>query len=101
MIRIVNLRGYTPKQGEVLVRVDRSNKILGNPFVMKDESERDLVCDRYDVWIMERWNRRDPVLMGELQRIRSIADRSDVALACWCVPRRCHAMTVKRLIESL
>jgi hypothetical protein len=42
MIEICNLRTTKPMY-EFDVRVDRSNKILGNKFVMRDESEREFV----------------------------------------------------------
>ena len=50
MIRIVNLKNYKQTEGEILIKVDRSNKILGNKLIMKNESERDYVGDKYQEW---------------------------------------------------
>ena len=55
-------------------KVDRSSK-YGNPFVMKKESERDLVCDRFE-------DERLPLL-----DVSSLQGR---VLICWCYPKRCH-----------
>ena len=46
IITIMNLRTRYPLS-ECDVRVDRSH-ILGNPFKMEHESQRDKVCDQYE-----------------------------------------------------
>ena len=100
MIRIVNLRNYTPRNGEILVKVDRSNRILGNQFVMKEESERDLVCDKYDAWFNRMIELDDNLVKAELWRIGKMAEKNDIALGCWCYPKRCHSNTIKRYLEG-
>lgn len=100
MIRVVNLRDYNPRKNEVLIKVDRSNKILGNKFVMNGESERDAVCDKYDTWFNKQVESKNQVVLGELRKIYKIALNSDVALGCWCYPKRCHAYTIKKFIDS-
>lgn len=96
MLRIVNLRNYTLKENEILIKVDRSS-ILGNPYFMKDESERDTVCDKYQIYFDNKLN--DEKFINELRRIYSIAKDKDVALGCWCYPKRCHAETIKSFLE--
>lgn len=118
MIRIINLRNYRLRDGEVLIKVDRSS-VLGNPYYMNGESfsQREYVCDMYqyeyfnkitdknmsdeDVnkYLGKRINRS--AFMNELRRIYVIAKEQDVALGCWCAPRRCHAETIKNFIESV
>lgn len=36
----------------------------------------------------------------ELDRIIELAKNNDITLLCWCYPKRCHAETIKRYIES-
>lgn len=102
MIRIVNLRNYELKENEMLIKVDRSNKVLGNRYYMHNESERNLVCNQYQEWFNRQindTNRQNSVLI-ELRRIYSIAKEKNVALGCWCYPKRCHSETIKRFLEK-
>lgn len=100
MIRVVNLRTYKPRKNEVLIKVDRSNKILGNKFIMKRESERDSVCDCYENWFVTQTTNKNQIVLNELRRIYKLALKQDVALGCWCYPKRCHAFTIKRFLDS-
>ena len=100
MIRIVNLRNYVAKDNEVLIKVDRSNKILGNKFYMKTEADRNKVCDYYANWFNAKVNNNDISVMQELNRILIIARNNDIALGCWCYPKRCHSETIKAWLEN-
>jgi len=70
---------------------------LGNPFRMLSESDRDRVCDEYDVWFHENVDNLKPVLR-ELWH-KGVRDGS-LLLSCWCAPKRCHLETVKAFLES-
>lgn len=100
IIKVVNLKTYIPTKNEVLIKVDRSNKVLGNIFKMKSESERDYVCDKYDKWFEEQVKNKNQTVLNELRRIYKIALKYDVALGCWCYPKRCHAFTIKKFLDS-
>lgn len=98
MIEICNLRTTKPMY-EFDVRVDRSNKILGNKFVMRNESERELVCKQYEIWLCERVGRQDVEVINELKRLCEIYKKHGrLRLFCWCAPKQCHAETIKELI---
>lgn len=99
MIRIVNLRNYKLNEGEVLIKVDRSS-VLGNPFYMSDESKRDEVCDKYYNYFCNKVNIKDIAFMNELRRIYKIAKVNDVALGCWCFPKRCHSEVIKSFLDK-
>ena len=99
MIRVVNLRNYRPADDETLIKIDRSS-VLGNPFVMRTESERDLVCDQYAGRLNEQI-KINKAVRDMLNRIWSLKKRgSNTALGCWCAPKRCHGDYIKQLIES-
>lgn len=100
MIRVVNLRNYIPNQNEILIKVDRSNKILGNSFKMATEKERNLVCDNYEKWFENQIEGKNEIVLRELRRIYKIALTQDIALGCWCYPKRCHALTIKKFLDS-
>lgn len=99
-IRVVNLKNYVKKEGEILIKVDRSNKIIGNKFRMHNESERNEVCDKYEEWFNKKIEERDSKVINELRHIWKIAYNTNVALACWCYPKRCHAMTIERFLNK-
>ena len=98
MIYIGNLR--KKYDDEILqVRVDRSSP-LGNPFFMKNENQRDDVCDAYEQYFNMLIKDQSGAFYGELNRIISIAKTQDVRLMCWCSPKRCHSETIKNYIEK-
>lgn len=98
-IRVVNLRNYELGENEILIKVDRSS-VLGNPFKMHNENMRDEVCDKYasyfDTKVKERGDFRNEVI----RIYRMVRDGRDIALGCWCYPKRCHAEHIKAFIES-
>ena len=98
MIRVVNLRDYAPVTNEVLIKVDRSS-IVGNPFYMKDESQRNKVCDEYEIYFKSKMLNSLP-FQAFVKNIKNVSKESDVALGCWCHPKRCHADTIKNYIRS-
>lgn len=100
MIRVANIRHYFPKNNEVSIRVDRSNKVLGNLFKMDSEKDRDLVCTQYEHWLNTQIKNKNEVVLNELRRIYKLALTQDVALLCWCSPKRCHADSIKNFIEK-
>jgi len=107
MIRIVNLRNYKLCEGEVLIKVDRSS-VVGNPFFMHDESMRDEVCNKYQRYfdgIVDCYLNTDAInynieFINYLNNIIKIAHKYDIALGCWCAPKRCHAETIKTFIDN-
>jgi len=110
-IRVVNLRNYVPSENEVLFRIDRQS-VVGNPFYMSCEAERDKVCDEYDKYFyniiasykingdINNLSNKQREFVLYLARICNQAKKSDVALGCWCAPKRCHGLTIKKFIEK-
>lgn len=99
-IRIVNLRNYRPVQGELLIKVDRSSPV-GNPFPMRGEGTRGEVCDKYEDYFRKKvTDKSDQKFMNYLRMIYKYARTNNIALGCWCAPKRCHAETIKHFIEE-
>ena len=101
MIRIVNLRNYKATANETLIRVDRST-VVGNPFPMHAETQRNEVCDKYEAYFNNiiAHPEDNKEFMDYLRNIYRVAKQTDVALGCWCAPKRCHAETIKAFIEK-
>lgn len=59
------------------IYIGRSSK-WGNPFRMRDESERDKVCDDYEEWFYTT------DLPNHLHELKG------KVLGCYCKPKRCH-----------
>lgn len=77
---------------------------LGNPFQMFNESQRDLVCDKYKVWFSEEIKKPGPAL-DMLIYIRSVHSRVSAAgkyvgLECYCAPKRCHCDTIADFLNA-
>ena len=100
MIRIINLRNYKLNDNEILIKVDRSNKVLGNKFIMYHETDRDIVCNKYEDWFNTQINNKNQLVLNELRKIYRLAKKYDIALGCWCYPKRCHSETIKNFIDS-
>lgn len=71
------------------VRVDRRTD-WGNPFVMRDENERNQVCDLFEQYAQWR-------LSQQPDWLKPLRGKH---LACWCAPKRCHAETLMRLANK-
>lgn len=121
-ISLVNIRGLSDYWD--VVKVDRSS-FLGNPFDLKSEAQRDLVCDAYESYfwnvlkgaeplqaaatiasekglpVSKVWKRPTRAQFTQvLKKLLSALMRGEnIQLGCWCVPFRCHAETIKRYLE--
>jgi hypothetical protein len=75
---------------------------LGNPFKMVsyNQKERDRVCDEYDTWVRAKLLEPGAELEQLMTLVSLAKDGKDIELVCFCVPKRCHGETIKRLIEE-
>ena len=98
-IRIVNLQTYVPMEGEMLIKVDRTTP-LGNPFRMQDESQRDRVCEWYEE-LFQSFIEKDALFKHHIDYIINESRTTNIALGCWCAPKRCHAETILRYVTKI
>lgn len=75
------------KPGDILI--DRKTK-WGNPFIMKNESQRNMVCDQYEIWLNQKL-RTGQLYLKDLKNAKR--------LGCHCKPLRCHGDYIKLLLE--
>jgi hypothetical protein len=104
-ITVVNIRDkHTLIKNTSLIRVDRTNALLGNPFILKnknDDIERVNVIEKHSNML-----KRDMKLKGMVyHNLLALAERvlagENLYLECWCSPKACHADSIKREIEIL
>ena len=105
-VRVVSLRinGIHSEPGEVCVRGDRLNPLLGNPFYLAavhNDNDRRLVIEKYDALIendMRKYGSRWQLIYTLALRVH---DGEKLALQCWCAPKECHLDVVCRKIEEI
>jgi hypothetical protein len=96
MISIKNLR-YEKPSNPYDIKVCRGKSVLGNPFMLTSEKFRDNVCDMYATWFYESTES----LLPELRRIAKVYETyGKLNLFCWCVPKRCHAETIRDWVRK-
>ena len=103
-IRTVSKRdsGTQPRPDEVVIDVDRSNPILGNPFIMGRDGDR-LGCIRKHNRLIKEDRENDGPISHELEKIaQMVRAGQNVALRCWCAPKQCHADNyVKKIVKMV
>lgn len=97
MITIKNLRSSKPKHPWDF-KVDRSTPV-GNPYNMKLETDRDIVCNKYKDWFYNAaHNKLFFTYLGILSE--TYKQHGKLNLFCWCAPKRCHAEIIKEALED-
>lgn len=101
MIDIINIRNKKPcKEYDVIV--DRRS-VLGNPFILYEEFDRDLVCDKYEHYFNNIINNKqiNQPFINKLQHLIHLYEKHHkLRLFCWCYPKRCHSETIRNYILS-
>jgi hypothetical protein len=64
---------------------------FGNPFPMRDESERAEVISKYRAWL---WERLEQNFHQEVEDIDAIPEGA--VLGCFCAPKPCHCDEIVR-----
>lgn len=72
---------------------------LGNPYPLYDNN-RNEVCDRYDAWLRKRIKENDGDVLEALRTLQEHARNRPLILGCYCAPKRCHADSIKRVLET-
>ena len=95
-IDIKNLRGEKPRNPWDIV-IDRRS-VFGNPFYMRNEAERDEVCDKHKELIMGNLE----TFIGDFLILYELYHKyGQLNLFCWCAPKRCHGETIREILLAL
>jgi hypothetical protein len=62
------------------VLIDRTTK-WGNPYKMRNEKDRDYVCDMFEEKVLPWLN---------------VSELKGKDLVCWCHPKRCHGLSIMK-----
>jgi len=67
--------------------------VLGNPFAIGADGERDDVIEKYRRWFRTSLG-ESPAVEAKVAELTELARKGDLTLLCWCAPKRCHAEVV-------
>jgi deoxycytidylate deaminase len=100
-IRVGNVR--LGDVGEYVGRAARGRRasVLGNPFTIPRDGDRDMVIVRYEAWLREHLAARTPEVLCELSRLASMATTGVLTLVCWCAPLRCHGDVIRTVLLEM
>lgn len=100
-IKVVSKRNLNPELGWSDVYVGRPSA-LGNPFMMKNESERSLVISQYRKWLWAEINNESSKARAELFKLASrVKSGEKVRVVCWCNPLPCHGDIIVKAVNWL
>ena len=104
-IRIVNKRPHGPKpqSGELVISVDRTHPVLGNPFRLADPSnphQRQLVIAQYTEQLERDIERKGPIYRALEGLAEVVQTGQPLALQCWCAPAACHGDVIKSYLAT-
>lgn len=98
-IEIINSKDFKPSQ-PFDTYIDRRSPVE-NPFILKDESQRDLVCNKYQEWFEHRLKLKDERFIVHLNTLVDVYKKyGKLRLFCWCAPKRCHGETIRAYVEQ-
>ena len=90
MVKLHNMRKERYTIDTVNVRVDRTNRLLGN--FAGQGMERMASIEAYRKYLAEK----RPAVEAELERLRNIHRKHGALhLYCWCVPLPCHSELIR------
>ena len=95
MINIINFKNC--KGIKNIIRVDRRS-ILGNPFLMFSEDNREDVCNKYKEYFKLSLSNNKGFKKEVDHLVTIYKETNELNLGCWCYPKRCHAETIREYI---
>jgi hypothetical protein len=109
MIKVINIRDVKKENFNLFIgryhsyRPDSGMKdgtMLGNPYPMKNESEREECIRKFSEYFFlpENYEKFLPYLKRIKQREK---EHGTVYLVCFCAPKACHGDIIKKAVDSL
>lgn len=101
-IKVISMKDKVPANHS-LVYIGRGKagqtNPLGNPFSMKGEAQRDSVCEQHITHTKAQWKIKNSPLRNEIIKLaKRYAQGENLALQCFCSPRRCHGDYLAQVI---
>lgn len=77
--------------------------LLGNPFPITPDNNRNKVCDLYEDYFYNRLRTEgsNSDFINELRRLyKKGQEKGYLKLGCFCAPQRCHGLTIKNFFDK-
>lgn len=74
---------------------------LCNPFLMEDESQREIAVTKFYHYLRKEYAKKDKVYNELMSILETIKAGKDVYLICLCSPRLCHGDIIKNAISGI
>jgi hypothetical protein len=74
--------------------------LLGNPFVISIDGDRDEVVKKYERWLMDKCKHNGKIWKEIMRMKKSLKEFGIVNLWCWCSPSLCHGNVIKKILEG-
>lgn len=106
MITIVNVktakRGTYEYCGRRNARYGLKQSPLANREPLLREKDRERILSDYADWFEQMTNADNAAFDAEIMRLHWLDVSGDLALGCWCYPKRpCHCEVIKDFLEHL
>jgi len=76
------------------------DNVLGNPFRIGVDGDRDEVIRKFKVWVWNEYQKKGG-LYHKLNMIVKMFEDRNLILGCWCSPLRCHCEVIRDFILYL
>ena len=107
-IRLGNKRAGAPgkpKPGEIAVDIDRKNHLFGNPFILRDATDKAArdVIERFRAKYQADLACDGPMAAATQALAERVKTGERIVCMCWCWPKPCHGNLIideiKRRLE--
>lgn len=100
-IKVVNVNYFDERKvdGEV-INIMRPS-ILGNPFKMSSEDEREISVRKYYHYLREEFKKKEEVYQELIKIVEKLKSGKDVYLACYCAPMLCHGDVIANAVMGI
>ena len=100
-IKVVNIENFHENEvdGEV-INIMRPS-ILGNPFRMNSEDEREIVVRKFYHYLREQFKKKEEVYQELMNIVEKLNAGKDVYLVCSCSPMLCHGDVIANAVMGI
>ena len=100
-IKVVNVNSFDERKvdGEV-INIMRPS-ILGNPFNMSSEDEREISVRKYYHYLREEFKKKEEVYQELIKIVEKLKSGKDVYLVCYCAPMLCHGDVIVNAVMGI
>lgn len=100
-IKVVNVNSFDERKvdGEV-INIMRPS-ILGNPFNMSSEDEREISVRKYYHYLREEFKKKEEVYQELIKIVEKLKSGKDIYLVCYCAPMLCHGDVIANAVMGI